>query len=111
MAWQVDLCFFNEPTVEQSLVEEDPEREWGEFEYVRMHIPTEDDAVEYARHLAYDKRADLEAIRGLLGYDGLSVDVRMMADPEPHAYVHSYEVVPGMKVDEWHYEECHEGME
>lgn len=100
MSYQIDLCFFREGE----------QREWGEFLCEERDIATYGLAYERARELATKERALLELMLQLRyeEYDGVSVDVRQMADPEPHAYEACFEVVPGRRLDAWHGDECHE---
>ncbi len=94
--YQVDLCFFHERE----------EREWGEFRPLAWNMSYEE-ADEYARNYA-NMTLNLTTALERKGYDGCSLDVRKMPDPEPHPYITSYEFMPGRKVDVWHAEECHE---
>jgi hypothetical protein len=78
--WQVDVCFFHDGD----------EREWGEFVRAAWGHDYEE-SCDFAEFVAFgDKIRQLVAEKG---YDGASIDVRQMPDPEPHAYVLSYEYV------------------
>lgn len=105
--YQVDLCFFNEPE-EASIHDSSLPREWCEFVPLAWNMSREE-ADEYARNYA-NMTLNLTAALERKGCDGCSLDVREMADPEPHAYVASYEFMPGRGVDVWHDEECHEPL-
>ena len=100
MTYQIDLTFFKEGD----------QREWGEFVTEESGLATYDLAYERAKELATKERALLELMLKLRceEYDGVSVDVRKMADPFPHPYEACFEVIPGRKLDVWHAEECHE---
>ncbi len=97
--YQVDITFFHERE----------EREWGEFLYLACGMSLEE-ALDFARVHA-SMPLTLTDLLERKGYDGCSFDVRKMADPEPHAYVASYEFMPGRGITEWHNEECHEARE
>jgi hypothetical protein len=88
--YQVDICYYNEA---------DGKREWGAFATLVWNMSFEE-ASEYARNYA-DMTLSLTESLKLTGYDGCSLDVRKMADPEPHAYLLSYDFAPGRPVEVW----------
>ena len=106
--YQVDLSFFNEPE-EASVNDSSLPREWFESVPLAWNMSYEE-ADEYARNYA-NMTLNLTNAINRKGCDGCTLDVRKMPDPYPHAYIASYEFMPGRGIDVWHFEECHEPLE
>lgn len=88
--WQVDVCYFDD---------DGEEREWCWSYCVTCGLAYED-ARDFARDLAFNDT--LRRIVSYIGYDGVSVDVKRMPDPEPHAYELSYEYMASTgAVERW----------
>lgn len=88
--YQVDISYFNE---------RENDREWGESECIVNGMSYEE-ADDFAWSYASMTLNLTDSVK-LKGCDGCSIDVRKMADPEPHAYISGYEFCPGHTVNAW----------
>jgi len=91
--YQVDICYFK--------ITESGEHDHDDGEFMPLAWDMSyDEADEYAMAYA-GMTLNLTNSLKLKGYDGCSIDIRKMADPEPHAYVSGYEFVPGRPLEVW----------